>query len=186
MGESRDRAGRGTDGLSALTVRARETATDRINREPEHPLGWLPPQRVLIRWRAQVPSPSRGHGSSNRHSLVDSLPRSTDPRGHPAEPPCTKDGQSSSIGRPGIPPLHGVTYLLSKQDAEHDDRDDATPDDRARRYRMSERNGVIVERVSDDGQWFDRGLRVELSQEATGRPVRSLDLRRPRSAATRC
>jgi len=33
---------------------------------------------------------------------------------------------------------------------------------------MSEPGRVVVERVRDDGQWFDPGLRVELSRTADG------------------
>jgi hypothetical protein len=33
-----------------------------------------------------------------------------------------------------------------------------------REYLMNERAGEFVERVSDQGQWFDRGMRVEFFQ----------------------
>ena len=34
---------------------------------------------------------------------------------------------------------------------------------------MNARRDDVVERVRDDGQWFDRGLRVEITQSASER-----------------
>jgi len=40
---------------------------------------------------------------------------------------------------------------------------------------MSEQRGVFVERVRDEGQWFDPGLRVEVTGAVTGRSTARIE-----------